>query len=266
MIVKVAHFYPERDKLEVSIRPDETVNGLLNGKLRILQKRKGYRYSIDAILLARFCRLKRGDSVIDLGTGNAIILILLATRRLAGRLVGVEIQEELIDMAHRNVAMNGLQENIHLIHRDVKDLPGCLEQTSFDVAISNPPYRPVRTGRLNPNRQKALARHEILGSLKDMARAGSLLLRSMGRFYVIYPASRTVDMLAILRDVDLEPKRVQVIHSNTKEDAKLVMAEAVKGGGKELSILRPLFLYDLNGHPTKDMKRIHAMFHDPGDR
>lgn len=246
--------------MEVPIHPDETLDSLLNKKLKIIQKRKGYRYSIDAILLAHFCHLKKANEVIDFGTGNAIIPILLVTQSAAAQIVGVEIQAELIDMARRNIVINNMEGRIILIHRNVRDLPGCLDKASFDVAISNPPYRPVRTGRVNPHPQKALARHEILGSLRDMAQIASFLLRPMGRFYVIYPASRTVDMLLILRESDLEPKRIQNVHSNAKEDAKLVMAEGVKGGRRELRVLKPLFVYDLGGRYTKEMERIYSMF------
>jgi tRNA1Val (adenine37-N6)-methyltransferase len=251
-------------KLGVSIRPDETLDGPLEGELRIIQKREGYRYSIDALLLSNFCRLKKGDIVVDLGTGNAIIPILLATRNVTNQFFGVEIQQELIEMAHRSVAINNMEGRINLIHCDVRDLERRLEKASFDVAISNPPYRPVQAGRVNPHPQKALARHEIRGSLKDMARIASFLLRSMGRFYVIYPASRTVDMVILLRESDLEPKRIQMVHANAKEDAKLVMAEAVKGGRREVKILKPFFVYGLKGGYTAEMKKIYSSIKAPG--
>lgn len=259
MIVKVAHLHGERRELDLPVHPDETLDTLLSKGLRIIQKRKGYRYSIDAILLAHFCHLKKGNRVIDLGTGNAIIPILLAARGLAGQIVGVEIQAELIDMARRNVVINEMQGRISLMQRDARDLPDCLDKASFDVAITNPPYRPVRNGRVNPHLQKALARHEILGSLEDMARVASFLLRPRGRFYVIYPTSRMVDMLLTLRKSDLESKQIQIVHSNATEDAKLVMAEAVKGGRRELRILRPLFVYDLEGRYTPEMEKIYTM-------
>ncbi len=264
VIVKIAHFIRRGRALEVPIQPDETVDGLLNGKLRIIQKKRGYRFSIDTILLAHFCRLKKANVVIDLGTGNAVIPIFLAARWAAVRIVGVEIQAELIDMARRNIAINDMEGRITLIHRDVRDLPTYLDKGSFDVAISNPPYRPVQTGRVNPDHQKALARHEILGSLKDMAQVASFLLCPKGRFYVVYPSSRVVDLFLTLRDSDLEPKRIQNVHSNAKEEARLVMAEAVKGGRKELRVLKPLFIYDLDGRYTGEMKRIYSSLQSVG--
>jgi len=265
MIFKVAHFCREREDVEVPIHPDETLDSLLDRKLRIIQERKGYRFSIDAILLAQFCRLKKRDKVIDLGTGNAVIPVLLTTRGVAAHVVGVEIQGDLIEMARRNVVINNMQGRITLVHRDVRDLPDRLDKASFDVAITNPPYRPVEAGRINPHPQKALARHEIFGSLKDMVQVASFLLRPRGRFHVIYPASRTVDMLLVLRESDLEPKRIQVVHSNAKQDAKLVMAEAVKGGRRELRVLKPLFVNDIEGHSTEEMERIYATFEGLGE-
>ena len=258
MIVKGAQSGRKRKELEVSIHGDETLDALVNTRLKIIQKKRGYRYSIDTILLAHFCKLKRGDRVIDLGTGNAVIPMLLATQSLAAQIVGVEIQAELIEMARRNVMINHMGGKIVLMHQDVRDLPKFLDKASFDVVISNPPYRPVGTGRVNPDRQSALARHEILGSLKDMVKVASFLLRVSGRFYVIYPSSRTVDMLLILRESNLEPKRIQIVHSNAKEDARLVMAEGVKGGRRELRVLKPLFVYDPDGRHTKEMEGIYS--------
>jgi len=246
--------------LEAPIQPDETLDSLLDKDLKIIQKRRGYRYSIDAILLAHFCRLRRGDKVIDLGTGNAIIPILLAARGEAAQIVGVEIQGDCLDMAYRSLALNKMQERIRLIQGDVRDLPGDLMKASFDVAISNPPYRPVQSGRVNPYPQKALARHEILGSLKDMAQAASFLLRPRGRFHVIYPASRTADMLLALRESGLEPKRIRIVYANAKEDARLIMAQAVKGGRTEMQVLKPLFVYDTDGCYTREMQKIYGLF------
>ena len=244
--------------MKVPIFPDETLDRLLSKTLKIIQKRKGYRYSIDAILLAHFCRLRRGDHVIDLGTGHAVVPLLLARRGLASRIVGVEIQATLMDIARRNVAINNMEEKITLMHRDVRDLSGSLDGASFDVAITNPPYRPVQTGRLNPDPQKAVARHEIHGSLQDMVRVAAFLLRPKGRFYLVYPASRTVDMVLTLRESELEPKRMQVVHSRSGDRAKLILAEAIKGGRRELTILNPLFVYDQAGRYTKEMKEIYT--------
>ena len=247
-----------RQSVEVPIFSDETLDRPLNGTLKIIQKRKGYRYSIDAILLTHFCRLREDDQVIDLGTGHAIIPVLLAAKGLASRIIGVEIQEELLNMARRNIAINRMEDRITLIHRDVRDLPTCLERSSFEVAVTNPPYRGIQKGRLNPDPQKAAARHEIHGSLRDMAQAAAVLLRPKGRFYVVYPASRTVDMLLTLRESGLEPKQLQVVHSRAGERARLVMAEAIKGGRREVKILTPLFVYDRGGQYTKDMEKVYT--------
>lgn len=258
VIFKVAFLPRERSVVEVPIRPGETLETPLGGRLRIIQKKRGYRYSIDAILLAHFCRLERGDHVIDLGTGNGIIPLLLALRGLADRIVGVEIQDELIDLARRNVRINHMAERISLIHCDVKGLPDRFEAGSFQVAITNPPYRPVRTGRINPNPEKAIARHEILGSLASMAQVASFLLIQRGRFHVIYPAFRMVDMLSILRETGLEPRRIQIVHAKPGEEARFVLAEAVKGGPRELQIVKPVFLHRSNGEHTVDMERIYS--------
>jgi tRNA1Val (adenine37-N6)-methyltransferase len=264
VILKEARFLMMRRELAVPVYPDETLDKSRNERLKIIQKRRGYRYARDSILLASFCHLGRGNRVIDLGTGSAIIPILLATQNVATQFTGVEIQSELIDVARRNVKINGMEGRISLIHGDVRELPNCIEAESFDVAISNPPYHPVRTGRINPHRPKAFARHEILGSLDDMVRVARFLLRPHGRFYVIYPGPRLVDMLLTLRKSNFEPKGLQNVHANIKTGAKLVMAEAVKDGGRELRILEPLFVYDHEGRYTLEMERIYNRFQSQG--
>jgi len=243
--------------LEVPVHEDETIEFLPGRGLRFIQKKRGYRYCLDAILLASFCRLNEGHRVVDLGTGNAVIPILLAARGIRISIVGVEVQGELLDLARRNVLINGLEGTVTLVHRDVRDLGGSLGSSSFDVAISNPPYRRLKTGRINPDPQKALARHEILGSLEDMARAASSLLRTRARFYVVYPASRLADMLSIMRRSDLEPKRIRLVHPSASEEAKLVLAEAVKGGRGELRVLAPLIVHDLEGSSTSQIDEIY---------
>ncbi len=263
MIVRIADFAIEEKGLDVPVKWDETLEDLSWENLKIIQKKKGYRYSMDSILLAHFCQLKNGNGVIDLGTGNAIIPLILARRNLTIQIVGVEIQVELIDMAHRNILINEMENRISLFHRDVRELTGHFEKATFDVAITNPPYRSIPSGRLNRRSQKALARHEILGSLTHMAQVASHLLRPTGRFYAVYPASRIVDLFNSLMGSDLEPKRVRMVHSNSREEAKLVMIEATKGGKRELRVMPPLFVYDLDGRYTADMEGISVADTDP---
>jgi tRNA1Val (adenine37-N6)-methyltransferase len=228
--------------MDLSPSPDETLDSFFFGTLHVLQKKKGYRFSIDAILLSRFICLRRDENAIDLGTGCAILPLLLSRSTKARSLVGIEIQKELADLARRNVELNRMKDRITILHRDFKRLRGVFPPGSFHVVFSNPPYRKHLTGRINPSFEKAIARHEIKGTLKDLIRAAAYLLPTKGRCYLIYPASRAIDLLAALRHHRLEPKLLQLVHPRKAEAARFILVESVKDGGVELKIKEPLIL------------------------
>jgi tRNA1Val (adenine37-N6)-methyltransferase len=221
---------------------DETLDAFFNGKLRIIQKKRGYRFSVDALLLGQFVRIQKDERVIDLGTGCGILPLLLSHTTKARSFVGVEIQKGLADCARRNVVSNHLEDRVSILKQDFRGLKRTFPAGSFDVALSNPPYRKYRTGRINPSMEKAIARHEIKGTLEDMISTASYLLPPKGRFYVIFPASRTVDLFVALRDGRLEPKRLRFAHPRMGEEAEFVLVESVKASGVELKIMAPLML------------------------
>jgi tRNA1Val (adenine37-N6)-methyltransferase len=221
---------------------DETLDTFFDGSLQILQKKKGYRFSLDAVLLHHFVRLKRDEKAIDLGTGCGILPLLLCRTTKAHSLVGVEIQEGLAELARKNVVLNHLQLRVSILRQDFRELKQTFPAAAFDVVLSNPPYRKCRTGRMNPSAEKAIARHEIKGSLEEMISIASYLLPPGGRCYLIYPAARVVDLLVILRGHRLEPKRLQFVHSCIEEKATFVLSESIKQGGVESKILEPLIL------------------------
>ncbi len=221
---------------------DETLDTFLDGGLQILQGQKGYRFSLDAILLSRFARIPRDERVIDLGTGNGILPLLLSKAARAQSFVGVEIQKELAECARKNVALNHLEDRITILHQDYRNLKEVFPPGSFDIVLSNPPYRKYRTGRLNPSDEKAIARHEIKGTLEDLITIASYLLRQKGKCFLIFPASRTVDLLTLLRKGGLEPKRLQIVYPFMGADAKFILTESIKSSGAELKVLEPLIL------------------------
>ncbi len=223
------------------LREDETLDKLLSGKLKIIQKKKGYRFSLDALLLTDFIRISPGDEIIDLGTGSGVIPLILAKRSKAKRVIGVEIQRELAEMALRNVQLNNLEDKIAILHRDLRKLPGELPAGSFDLVLSNPPYRTSSSGRLNPDQEKAIARHELTCSLGELLKVAGYLAKSKGRVALVYSATRLVDLMEGLRKERLEPKRLRLIHPDSDTKAKLILIEAIKGGKVELEVMSPLF-------------------------
>jgi tRNA1Val (adenine37-N6)-methyltransferase len=221
---------------------DETLESFFNGKLQIIQKKKGYRFSVDALLLSQFVRIRKNERVIDLGTGCGILPLLLSQNAKARSFVGVEIQKGLVECAEKNVALNHLEDRISILKQDFRELRATFPPGSFGVALSNPPYRGYQTGRINPSMEKAIARHEIKGKLEDLISIASYLLPPKGRCYLIFPALRTVDLFVALRNGRLEPKRIQFVHPRIGEDAKFILTESLKASGVELKIMRPMIL------------------------
>jgi tRNA1Val (adenine37-N6)-methyltransferase len=223
--------------------PDETLDTFLNGTLKVLQKKKGYRFSIDAILLSQFIHIQKNEKAIDLGTGCGILPLLLSKTTKGRSFIGVEIQKSLAECAQRNVTLNRLEDKISILHQDYRDLRKIFPSGSFDVVFSNPPYRRLRTGRINPSEEKAIARHEFNGTIDELVQVASYLLRQKGRCYLIFSSSRLIDLMVALRNSQLEPKRLQFVYPRPNEPSKFVLIESIKVSGVELTILPPLILH-----------------------
>ncbi|MBN1848026.1 MAG: methyltransferase [Deltaproteobacteria bacterium] len=214
------------------------MDSFMDGRLKLIQSKNGYRFSIDAVLLAQFVTIKKNDVVIDLGTGCGIIPLILLSTKPVGYAVGLEIQPDLAYQAARNVWINGFAQKMGVLIGDIKTPP--LSPASIDVVICNPPYRKKDSGRMNPDPQRAIARHEILVSLDGILHAARYLLRAKGKLAMIYPVERLVDLMIRLRDFGMEPKRLRMIYPSITSEAKLALMEAVLGGKKGLNILPPL--------------------------
>ena len=223
---------------ELEPRSDECLDDFLNGRLKLIQFRTGYRFSIDAVLLAQFVSIKSKDVVVDLGTGCGIIPMVLLLTEPVDHVFALEIQPELAEQAERNARLNGFERKLEVILGDIKHPP--LIPSFADVVICNPPYRPKNSGRINPDPQKAIARHEVLSSLNDILDTAAKTLRAKGRFAIIYPAARLADLLIKMRGFNLEPKRLRIVYPSMRSDAKLALIEASLGGRAGLKILPPL--------------------------
>jgi tRNA1Val (adenine37-N6)-methyltransferase len=235
-------------------KPAETFDTLFDGRLEIGQKKEGYRFSIDALLLAHFAEPRPKDRIIDLGTGCGVIPLILIFRRKIEAVIGVEVQPSLAALARQNVSRNRFSSQIEIREKDFRDLPG--EGGVFDCVLCNPPYRRVGSGRVNPQEEKALARHEINATLEDVLRAAHHLLKNKGRFFCIYPAGRTADLFQGLRRFNLEPKRVRFVHSHPRDDACLILVEALKEGKTQVKILPPFILYESRNQYTAQAREL----------
>lgn len=246
-----------RDSLNSLLHPDETLDDLQPGGLKIIQKRDGYRFSLDPVLLSAFARVKDGETVADLGTGSGVIPLLLARTTRAQRIVGVEIQPGLAGRARRSVRLNGLEEQVEIVEADLRAIRKVLPSQSFDVVLANPPFRRPGSGRKAPLAERAAARHELVGGLEDFLKAASFLLNNGGRFYVVYLAERLAELLAVMRAENVEPKRLRCVHSRHGDGARMVLVEGRKGGRGGMAVEAPLFIYDGEGY-TDEVRAIYG--------
>ena len=238
------------------ILDDETVDAFFDNKIEIIQKKSGYRFSVDAILLAHFVTIGEGSRIADLGSGSGIISIVIAHRNKTARIDCVEIQESLYDMSQRTVRLNDLQERIRIHHGDVKKIGDICEAGTMDTVVFNPPYRKLDSGRINPNHERAVARHELRGSLTDFLTAAVYLLREGGTVFLIYPAARGAGLFYALRKKGIEPKKLRMVHSNPSSRGEFMLVDGVKGGGEELLVMPPLFIYTETGEYGTEMKNL----------
>lgn len=243
--------------MEDLIYKHERVDDLQINNLKIIQNPDGFCFGIDAVLLANFVRLKRNARVVDLGTGTGIIPILLAGKSRTSHITGIEIQEEVADMARRSVRLNNLDDRIEILNADLKEAENFLEVNQYDVVTSNPPYMHTQ-GLINENDKKAISRHEIKCSLEDVIRVSSRLLKHNGRFLMVHRPIRLVDIMFYCRQYKIEPKRLQFIHPTYNKKPNLLLIECVKAAKPELKILDPLYVYREDGKYTEQILNIYG--------
>jgi tRNA1Val (adenine37-N6)-methyltransferase len=235
---------------------NSTTDTFFNGKITVRQPRKGYRYSIDAIILACQVRPEPQERIVDLGTGCGIIPLIIARRYPEVRLVGVELQKDLAGLAEQNVTDNGFEGCIRILTTDLKTLDLAALPGPADMVVSNPPYYRVSSGRINPDRQRAIARHELRASLTDVLVTANRLLRTYGKFMCIYGAGRLVDLFCGMRSCGIEPKSARTIHAKSGEPARMALVEGVKQGNPELTVGPPLVIYENDGTYTFEVERM----------
>lgn len=245
---------------------ETTEDTFFEGRIRVRQHRDGYRFSIDAIILAQHAagagpvpegggapnRNPRPRHVLDLGTGCGIIPLILAIKRPRDRITGVEVQEELARLARDNARENGMADRIAVLHRDLKDVTPDEIGGTVDLVVSNPPYRAPGSGRMNRLGQRAVARHEILAALPDVVGAASRMLGISGRFAVIFPAERLPALLSEMRAARIEPKFLRMVHSRRETWARLALVEGIKGGRPGLAVAPALVIYREDGGYTDE--------------
>lgn len=239
------------------IRPGERIDDLQIKDLKLIQNPKGFCFGIDAVLLANFTQLKKGDKVVDLGTGTGIIPILIAGKSETSHITGVEIQKEVAEMAGRSVKLNKLEDRIKIINADLREIDELLPSNSYNIVTSNPPYMHAH-GLKNTNYEKAISRHEVTCTLEDILSIAARLLIQNGKLFMVHRPERLVDILTLARKYKLEPKRMQFIHPKIHKKPNLLLIECRKSAMPELRIMDPFYVYDENGRYTAHIHEIYG--------
>ncbi len=244
--------------MTIKLKDNERIDDLQRNGYQIIQNRDGFCFGMDAVLLSGFAKVKPGEKAVDLGTGTGIIPILLEAKNQGLHYTGLEIQEEVADMAARSVALNHLEDKISIVRGDIKEASRLFGAASFDVVTSNPPYMNDAHGLKNPDLPKAISRHEVLCTLQDVTREAARLLRPGGRFYLVHRPHRLIEIITALKSVGMEPKRMKMVHPFVDKEANMVLIEAVRGGRSMIKVEAPVVVYKEQGVYTDEIYTIYG--------
>lgn len=242
----------------MELKENERIDDLEFKDLKIIQNKEGFCFGIDSILLTDFAKnIKQNSKVIDLGTGTGIIPILLSGKTKNTSFVGVEIQEEVANMAKRSIKLNSLEEKIEILNMNILDLNNKFKRGSFDVVTTNPPYKKINTGIINDNDKKIISRHEITASLDDFVKTASFLLKDFGEFYMVHRPDRLVDIFNVMRKNKIEPKKIKFVYPNKNKKTNLVLIKGVKNANQFLEFENNLYVYNEDGNYTDEILKIY---------
>ena len=240
------------------LKDNERIDDLQINNLKIIQNKDGFCFGIDSVILSDFAKdIKKNSKIIDLGTGTGIISILLTAKTNPSSIVGVELQEDVANMAQRSVKLNNLENKINIINKNIKDLDKILKNNEYDVIVTNPPYMKANTGLKNENNSKLISRHEVECTLEDIARISYKLLRDKGEVYMVHRPDRLVDIMEIFRIYKLEIKEMRLVYPQEDSQANLVLIKAVKNAKPFLKIHTPLYVYKETGKYTDEILKIY---------
>lgn len=238
---------------------NERIDDLQYKGLKLIQNKDGFCFGVDSVLLSDFAKtMKKNSTVVDIGTGTGIIGLLLCKKTNLKKIYGVEIQEEVAEMAKRSILLNNLQDKFEVINSDINNIFEFLEPNSIDCVVTNPPYKKVDTGVKNEDEKQMISRHEVKCTLEDVIEKGAKLLKDRGEFYMVHRAERMVDIMCTLRKYRLEPKNVRFVHPKQNEKPNLILVKAIKYANEFLKIDKPLVIYGENGDYTDEINEIYG--------
>ena len=236
----------------------ERIDDLEFKNLKIIQDTNGFCFGIDSVLLSDYAKnIKKGSKVIDLGTGTGIISILLCGKTELSKIVGVEIQKEVYQMAQKSIKLNNLENKFKIINQNITNLKDIYSRASFDVVVTNPPYKKENTGLKKEEEKKIISRHEVKATLEDFMQISSYLLKDKGEFYMVHRPERLVDIMSIMRQNKIEPKNIRFVCPNTQKAPNLVLIKGIKLGNPFLKVEKNLYVYNENGKYTEEILQIY---------
>lgn len=242
-----------------NLKDGERIDDLVIGELKVIQSETEFCFSLDAVLLAHFTSVRTDSRVVDLGTGTGVIAFLLAARG-AAQVSGIEFSPSMAEMANRSVLLNKLEDKVKIIHGDLCKVKELLPAGEYDLVVSNPPYRPVGGGFISPNDRVAMAKHEVTATLQDVVKAAQYLVKSKGRFAMVHLPERMSEILVAMTQANIEPKRLQLVHSGLDKKPKMLLVEGIRGGKPGLEVLPPLIVYKTDGSYSDEIQKYYKEF------
>ena len=244
--------------MDVELKENERIDDLEFKGLKIIQNEKGFCFGMDSVLLSVFAKnMKNNSTVLDLGTGTGIIPILLCGKTNLRKVVGIEIQQDVANMAKRSSQLNNLQDRFEVVNTNIIDLKNIYEKQSFDVITTNPPYKKENTGITNENRTKLISRHEITANLEDFISISKDLLKDKGEFYMVHRPERLVDILSFMRKYKIEPKILKFVSPNKNKEPNLILIKGIKNANSFLRVEKNLYVYNEDGKYTNEILKIY---------
>lgn len=244
--------------MEIKLEKNERIDDLEFKNLKVIQNKNGFCFGMDAVLLSDFAKnIKRNATVLDLGTGTGIIPILLCGKTELKKVVGVEIQEEVAKMAKKSILLNNLENRFEILNCNIKELNKIYENQTFDVIVTNPPYKKQDSGIINENEKKLISRHEITANLEDFIKISKDLLKDKGELYMVHRPERLVDIFELMRKYKIEPKELKMVCPNKNKEPNLVLIKGVKNAKPFLKVEKNLYVYDTENNYTKEILKIY---------
>ena len=244
--------------MEINLKENERIDDLEFKNLKIIQNKDGFCFGMDSVLLSDFAKeIKKNSRIADLGTGTGILPILLSGKTENTKIVGIEIQKEVSEMANRSILLNKLENRIQIICEDIKNLKAKYEQGTFDAIVTNPPYKKIGTGKINEKDKKIISRHELTANLEDFISISNYLLKDQGSIYMVHRPERIADIFVLLRKYKLEPKVLRLVYPNLEKSPNLILIKAVKNAKPFLKVEKPLIVYTSEGNYTEEIFKIY---------